>query len=120
MHTPLVSVKELAAELGVRVDTIRRAMWKRIIPSLWTGKLLRFDADDIRKAAQQHAHQGVRPEARARIGDSRPRGSRKPPLSNTGALSATTPLAALVVASLQNQRLDDAGYVPIRTPFVSL
>ena len=38
----LLSVKELAEELGVSVDTIRRAYWKGAIPGFKICKVLRF------------------------------------------------------------------------------
>ncbi|MSQ77215.1 MAG: DNA-binding protein [Nitrospiraceae bacterium] len=53
MKTPLLSVKELAAALGVSDDTIRRAAWRGSIPSFRIGKILRFDVDAVREAMRQ-------------------------------------------------------------------
>jgi excisionase family DNA binding protein len=55
MTTPLISVKELAAALGVSDDTIRRAAWRRTIPSFRIGKILRFDMEAVRETIQQPA-----------------------------------------------------------------
>ena len=52
MHTPLVSVKELAAELGVSAKTIRRAVWRGAIPFFRIGKALRFDVEAVRAACE--------------------------------------------------------------------
>ncbi|TAJ27893.1 MAG: DNA-binding protein [Nitrospirae bacterium] len=85
----LLSVKELAEALGVCAYTIRRAYWKGAIPGFKICKVLRFDFDRIcqvlaTKGLSDAVHAGA-----VRIGESRPHGTRKPPVSNTGAQSAT-------------------------------
>lgn len=75
----LLSVKELAEELGVSVDTIRRAYWKGAIPGFKICKVLRFDLDHIRQTLRTGSlGMAVRAGA-VRVGDSRPRGTRKRP-----------------------------------------
>ena len=45
MKPALLSVKELAHELGVSVQSIRRAYWRGVIPGYRIHKMLRFDID---------------------------------------------------------------------------
>ena len=53
MRTPLLSVKELAFEFGVSDDTIRRAVWRGIIPFFRIGRVLRFDLEAVLEATRQ-------------------------------------------------------------------
>jgi excisionase family DNA binding protein len=55
MRIPLLSVKELAAELGVSAATVRRAVWRGAIPSFRIGRVLRFDVDAVLEAMRQYA-----------------------------------------------------------------
>ncbi len=72
----LLTVKELAEELRVHPETIRRAYWRGRIPAFKICKVLRFDLEQVRRAMQVHGLGcGVRAGA-VRIGDSRPRGRR--------------------------------------------
>jgi excisionase family DNA binding protein len=75
----LLSVKELSAELGVSEDTIRRAYWKGEIPGFRICTVLRFRLEVVERVMQsQSLHKGLRAGA-VRVGDSRPRGTRKRP-----------------------------------------
>jgi excisionase family DNA binding protein len=75
----LLSVKELAEELGVSVDTIRRAYWKGAIPGFKICKVVRFRLEVVERVFEsQGLHEGLRAGA-VRVGDSRPRGTRKRP-----------------------------------------
>lgn len=44
---PLISVEQLAAELGVSVRYVRRIIAERRIPYLKVGHLIRFQRDDV-------------------------------------------------------------------------
>ena len=76
MTTPLISVEELAAALGVSDDTIRRAARRGDIPSFRIGKILRFDMVAVRDAMQQHMRPATRscPEL-SQTGHNRPKQS---------------------------------------------
>ena len=75
----LLSVKELSHELGVSEDTIRRAYWKGEIPGFRICTVLRFRLEVVERVMQsQNLHRGLRTGA-VRVGDSRPRGTRKRP-----------------------------------------
>ena len=45
MKRILLSVKEIAQELGVSAQSIRRAYWRREIPAYRISKMLRFDLE---------------------------------------------------------------------------
>ena len=45
MERILLSVKEIAQELGVSVQSIRRAYWRGEIPAYRISKMLRFDLE---------------------------------------------------------------------------
>ena len=49
MKPTLLSVKELARELGVSVQSIRRAYWSGLIPGYRFQKMLRFDVVLVRQ-----------------------------------------------------------------------
>ncbi|HUM40281.1 MAG TPA: excisionase family DNA-binding protein [Nitrospira sp.] len=55
MKRRLLSVKELADELGVHEDTIRRAYWNGTIPAERICRLLRFDLEIVRNAMLRRA-----------------------------------------------------------------
>ena len=75
----LLSVKELADELGVSDDSIRRAYLNRKIPGYRICRMLRFDLTVVLQVIQSDGlGQAVRAAA-VRVGDSRPRGKRKRP-----------------------------------------
>lgn len=71
MKPVLLSVKELAHELGVSVQSIRRAYWRGVIPGYRIHKMLRFDIDRVRKIFLERGvpttarRSGARPAARA-------------------------------------------------------
>jgi len=64
MKRPLLSVKEVAAHLGVSEKTICRARRKGLIPSKLIGRQIWFDGDAVhramRQAAQDHLAGGGR------------------------------------------------------------
>jgi len=86
MKTTHISIKELAAFIGVSTDTIRRAVRKGEIPSTRVRTALRFDLQEVSTYMQRNA------EARFGTGSScapggsagRARGDQPPP-SKTGA-----------------------------------
>lgn len=89
MKSNKLSIKELAALIGVSTDTVRRAARSGLIPSTREGTAYRFDLEQVFRAMRARAEQ--RPyrqhkEAGAPGGESRPRaGSPSPRTGNTGA-----------------------------------
>ena len=49
MKRTLLSVKEVAQELGVSVQSIRRAYWRGDIPTYRISKMLRFDLERVQR-----------------------------------------------------------------------
>ena len=87
MKTNNLSIKELAAFIGVSMDTIRRAVRRGEIPATRVGTTLRFDLQEVRTSMQRNAE--------ARFGtrsSSAPAGTAgcaqgdQPPIGDTGAL----------------------------------
>lgn len=87
-----LSVKELAAELGVHTDTIRRAYRNGFIPGRRVGTVLRFDARKVRAQMRRNALRHVQgQDGRVLDGASRPRAAGdRPRTGNTGALATAT------------------------------
>lgn len=85
MKTSDLSIKELAAFMGVSTDTIRRAVRKGEIPSTRVGTAYRFDLRHVRRQMERNAVVHLRRgSASAPGGESRPRAA-KPPIGKTGA-----------------------------------
>ncbi len=49
MKPRLLSVKEVAQELGVSAQSIRRAYWRGDIPAYRISKMLRFDLERVQR-----------------------------------------------------------------------
>ena len=81
MKSPSLSAKELAQELGVSVQSIRRAYWDGLIPGYRFQKMLRFDLNQVRQILLER---GVL-TTRARTGA-------RPPAVPGGAPSAKAPI----------------------------
>ena len=81
MKTSDLSIKELAAFIGVSTDTIRRAIRKGEIPATRVGTAYRFDLQEVRICMQRNAAArfGAR-SASARGGESRPRAGQPAPV----------------------------------------
>ena len=81
MKTSDLSVKELAAILGVSTDTIRRAVRRGEIPATRVKTALRFDLQKVLTCMQRTAEArfGTR-SASAPGGESRPRAGRPAPV----------------------------------------
>ena len=86
MKTKHLSIKELAAFIGVSTDTIRRAVRKVEIPSTRVRTALRFDLQEVSTYMQRNA------EARVGTGSSSAPGGTagraqadQPPAGKTGA-----------------------------------
>ena len=78
MKTSDLSIKELAAFIGVSTDTIRRAVRKGEIPSTRVRTALRFDPQEVSKNIQRNAA--------ARFGTRSTRAQAdQPPAGKTGA-----------------------------------
>ena len=56
MKPVLLSVKELAHELGVSMQSIRRAYWHGLIPGYRIHKMLRFDEERVRQIFLERGH----------------------------------------------------------------
>jgi excisionase family DNA binding protein len=82
----LLSVKELAFELGISEKSVRRAYRKREIPGERICRMIRFDLDRVREAMRSKGlHEALRAGA-VRSGAARRRGPRpRPRPGNTGA-----------------------------------
>ena len=86
MKTSDLSIKELAAFIGVSTDTIRRAVRKGEIPATRVRTAYRFDLRQVWHQMERNAIVRLRRgSASAPGGESRPRAA-KPPLGKTGAL----------------------------------
>lgn len=82
MKLEQMSIKELAALLGVSTDTIRRAARSNIIPSSRKGTAYRFDWEKVRRVMRARAQE--LPSRRSKVtgapgGESRPRAKRIAP-----------------------------------------
>ena len=87
MKTRSLSIKELAAFIGVSTDTIRRAVRTGAIPATRVRTALRFDLQKVLACMQRNAEVRFgRGLASALDGGSRPRAGGPPPIGNTGAL----------------------------------
>ena len=80
MKTTNLSIKELAAFMGVSTDTIRRAVRKGEIPATRVKTSLRFDLQEVLTYMQRNAETrfGTRSSS-APGGESRPRAGRNAP-----------------------------------------
>ena len=86
MKTWDLSIKDLAAYIGVSTDSIRRAVRKAEIPTRRVRTALRFDLQEVRTCMQRNAEArfGAR-SASAPGGKSRLRAAQTPPFGKTGA-----------------------------------
>ena len=80
MKRTLLSVKEIAQELGVSVQSIRRAYWRGEIPAYRISKMLRFDLERVQRIFL----------AKGLLRIVRPRAARPPEISG-GAQRGTAP-----------------------------
>lgn len=87
MKSKNLSIKELAAFIGVSTDTIRRAVRRGEIPATRVRTALRFDLQEVSTCMQRTAEArfGAR-SASAPGGDSRPRAARNAPVLVTRGL----------------------------------
>ena len=82
-----LSVKELAAFIGVSTDTIRRAVRKGDLPSTRVGTALRFDLRKIRAQMQRNAVVRLKERSACAPGGTAGRAQDdQPPSGKTGAL----------------------------------
>ena len=87
MKTTDLSIKELAAFIGVSTDTIRRAVRKGELPATRVGTAYRFDLRQVRHQMERNAVVRLqRGSARAPGGTAGRAQDDQPPLGNTGAL----------------------------------
>ena len=87
MKTLDLSIKELAAFVGVSTDTIRRAVRKSEIPTTRVGTAYRFDLRKVRHQMERNAIVHLQKEtAGATAGGGRRRAQPSPRIGKTGAL----------------------------------
>ena len=80
MKTSDLSIKELAAFIGVSTDTIRRAVRKGELPATRAGTAYRFNLRQVRNQMERNAVVRLRRgSASAPDGESRPRAARNAP-----------------------------------------
>ena len=86
MKTSDLSIKELAAFMGVSTDTIRRAVRRGEIPATRVGTALRFDLHEVRTCMERNAEvkYGTR-STRAPGGTAGRAQAEQPPSGKTGA-----------------------------------
>jgi excisionase family DNA binding protein len=86
MKTSDLSIKELAAFMGVSTDTIRRAVRRGEIPAIRVKTALRFDLREVSTCMQRNAEArfGAR-STRAPAGSAGRAQAEQPPSGNTGA-----------------------------------
>lgn len=79
MKRMLLSVKEIALEMGVSTQSIRRAYWKGDIPAFRVCNVLRFDLERVRQVFLARGVSTRSATDRAPGGASRPRAERHRP-----------------------------------------
>ena len=86
MKTSDLSIKELAAFIGVSTDTIRRAVRKGEIPSTRVRTALRFDLQEVHTCMQRNAKARFGTRSSCAPGGTAGRAQAvQPPASKTGA-----------------------------------
>lgn len=86
MKTKDLSIKELAAYIGVSRDTIRRAVRAGEMPFTRVGTAYRFDLRQVHAQMERKGRERFeKGSAGAPGGESRPRAAQSPPTSKTGA-----------------------------------
>ncbi len=87
MKTQHLSIKELAAYIGVSTDSIRRAVRKGEIPATRVKTALRFDLQEVHACMQRNAKARFGTRSSCAPGGTAGRAQAVPPPSgNTGAL----------------------------------
>ena len=105
MKTSDLSIKELAAFIGVSTDTIRRAARTGEIPSTRVGTAYRFDLHQVlhqmeRKAAA-YQQEGI--DGRAGRREPVVRRVKRPRIGNTGALPTGMITGGLILVRFQDE-----------------
>ena len=87
MKTKNLSIKELAAFIGVSTDTIRRAVRRGEIPATRIRTALRFDLQKVLTCMQRNANARFGARSACAAGGTAGRAlADQPPIGNTGAL----------------------------------
>jgi excisionase family DNA binding protein len=90
MKTKHLSIKELAAFIGVSTDTIRRAVRKGELPAIRVGTAYRFDLRQVQHQMERNAVIRLsKGSARAPGGTAGRAQADQPPIGNTGAWLTT-------------------------------
>ena len=96
MKTKNLSIKELAAFIGVSTDTIRRAVRKGEIPATRVGTAYRFDLHQVRHQMERNAVVSLRRGSPSAPGGAAGRAlGEQPPVGNTGATRGHYPQGLL-------------------------
>ncbi len=91
MKTKDLTIKELAAVIGVSTDTIRRAVRKGQIPATRVRTAYRFDLQKVLTCMRRNAEAKFGARSACAPGGSAGRAQADPPpIGNTGARIATT------------------------------
>ena len=86
MKTSDLSIKELAAFIGVSTDTIRRAVRKGEIPATRVGTAYRFDLHKVGEQMERNAVVHLKKRSACAPGGTAGRAQDdQPPVGNTGA-----------------------------------
>jgi len=87
MNTADLSIKELAAYVGVSTDTIRRAVRKGALPATRVGTAYRFNLRQVRHQMERNALVHLQKGSASAPGGTAGRAQAdQPPAGNTGAL----------------------------------
>jgi excisionase family DNA binding protein len=87
MKTSDLSIKELAAFIGVSTDSIRRAVRKGVLPATRVGTAYRFDLRHVRHQMERNAVVRLQRRSTSAPGGTAGRAQADPPPSgDTGAL----------------------------------
>ena len=81
MKPTLLSVKELAQELGISTDSVYRAYRKKEIPAAQINRMIRFDFEKVKRAMEKKASAMPNSQCaqrRATGGASRRRAAKRP------------------------------------------
>lgn len=96
MKTKNLSIKELAAFIGVSTDTIRRAVRKGEIPATRVKTALRFDLHQVLKCMRRNADARFGARSACAAGGTAGRAQDdQPPSGNTGATRGRYPQGSL-------------------------
>ena len=111
MKTTNLSIKALAAFMGVSTDTIRRAVRKGEIPATRVKTALRFDLHQVRTCLRRNAEAKYGPHSSRAPGGTAGRAQDdQPPFGKTGACIAEVPRRDLSCSHERSRSYEDHLY----------